>query len=180
MIKKAQLLHVWLGCVRLKCRWNKIFVNVNFACRVKRTKINSEICWFKLCSSKLTITSLKRRANTFLWFPQYVWFSKRGGRIWADALQHARKSKPSKWPRIVIWQRPLNLRTEFFSSYHWCWKLRNYWETRNIAIVRTSEFYSRKSIWYLAKYLVFARQQKVQRVAENKNNVLYLPRLVKV
>jgi len=39
MIKKAQLPDFRSGCARFKRRWNKTFANVNFACRVKRTKI---------------------------------------------------------------------------------------------------------------------------------------------
>jgi len=56
---------------------------------------------------------------------------------------------------MVIWQRPLIMRTEFFSSYHWCWKERNYCETRNIVIVYAQRgFHSGKKHVYLAKYFV--------------------------
>jgi len=42
------------------------------------------------------------------------------------------------------------------------------------------QFYNRKNIWYLAKHLVFVQQQNGERVAENKNNVLSVLRLMKV
>jgi len=64
-----------------------------------------------------------------------------------------------------------------FSSDRLCSKPQNYFETRNIEVICTTRFYSKMN-FNLAKYLVFAQQQNVERVAENKNDVFAVPRFV--
>jgi len=75
--------------------------------RVELKERKCDICWFKLCSSKLTITSLTRSdlstISTKTLFCSYSrTFGFQNGAVgdWADALQHARKPKPSSNPDV--------------------------------------------------------------------------------
>jgi len=70
--------------------------------RVESKERKCEIPWFKLCSSKLTITSLTRsdlsvisKGTLFCSSPRTLGFQNGAVGDWADALQHARKLKPS-------------------------------------------------------------------------------------
>jgi len=72
----------------------------------------------------------------------------------------------------VTWNCDLATSTDyasFFSSYHWCWKLKNCCEAINAAIVRTTRVLQQKKFWCLAKqpYLIFAEQQNFEWIAEN-------------
>ena len=111
--------------------------------RVELKERKCEIRWFKLCSSKLTVTSLTWSDLSFISkgtlsssSPRTFGFQNGTVGDWTDALWHARKPKPSS-------DRELYLATStdyanIFSSYHWCWNRKKYCEAINIAIVRTT------------------------------------------
>jgi len=70
--------------------------------RVESKERKCEIRWFKLCSSKLTITSLTRsdlcvisKGTLFCSSPRTFGFQNRAVGDWTDALSYARKPKPS-------------------------------------------------------------------------------------
>jgi len=73
--------------------------------RVELKERKCEICWFKLCSSKLTITSLTRSDLSAI-STRTLYCSSPGGfqngavGDWAGALWHARKPKPSSDPEL--------------------------------------------------------------------------------
>jgi len=96
-----------------------------------------------LCSSKLMITSLTRSALSVISerrhscsFPSAFTFLK--GAVGERTSCSMLGNLNLKWPGLVVWQRLQIMRTEFFRGHHWCWKLRNYCETRNRAIVSTT------------------------------------------
>jgi len=43
---------------------------------------------------------------------------------------------------------------KIFSSYHWCWKLKNYCEAINTAIVRTTRILEKKKFLVFGKYIL--------------------------
>jgi len=70
--------------------------------RVELKERKCDICWSKLCSSKLTITNLTRSdlsaiatRTLYCSSPRTFAFQSRAVGDWAGALKHARKPKPS-------------------------------------------------------------------------------------
>jgi len=70
--------------------------------RVELKERKCDICWFKLCSSKLAITSLTRSdlsaiSTRTLYCSSPRTFGFQNGEVgdWAGVLKHARKPKPS-------------------------------------------------------------------------------------
>jgi len=80
----------------------KLSPTLTLRVELKGRKLNSEICWFKLCSSKLMITSLTRsdlyvisKRTLSCSFPRTFGFQNGAVGDWADALWQAWKPKPS-------------------------------------------------------------------------------------
>jgi len=118
--------------------------------RVELKERKYEISWFKLCSNKLAITSLTRSdlsviSNAFRTFGFQI------GAVgnWADALQHARKRQPSSDGNCDL--ATCTDYANFFSSYNWCWKLKNYCEALIHSVCTYNTFYNRKSFYCLTK-----------------------------
>ena len=114
--KKGQLPNVWWGYVRFKRRWKKLSSMLILRVELKEQKC--EIRWFKLCSRKLTVTSLTWSDLFFISngtlscsSPRTFDFQNRVVGDLVDALQHARKPKPSSDLGFVIWRRPQITRT---------------------------------------------------------------------
>ena len=125
----------------------KIFVNEPkfssvLTLRVEVKERKCEIHWFNLCSSKLTITSLTRsdlsvisKGTLSCSSPRRLVFKP--GR---SEIERTRCSMLGNLNPQVTGNCDLATSTDcanFFSSYHWCWKLKKYCEA-NIAIVRTT------------------------------------------
>jgi len=60
MIKNSNYLTFGTAVSGLNIDQTKLSSKLALHVKLKERKLNSEICWFKLCSSKLTITSFTR------------------------------------------------------------------------------------------------------------------------
>jgi len=112
--------------------------------RVELKERKCDICWFKLCSSTLTITSLTR-SDLFTISTRTLCCSSRrtfGFQNGAVEIEQTRCSMLENLNPQVTGNCDLVTSTDyanFFSSYHWCWKLKNYCEAINITIAGTTQ-----------------------------------------
>jgi len=107
--------------------------------RVELKERKCEIRWYKLCSSKLMITSFTRSDLSVIskWtlscsFPRTFGFQN-GRRLSGRAVAYS-ETETLRWSGKCGLATSTDYRN-FFRSYHWCWKLKNYCEALNIAIV---------------------------------------------
>ena len=152
--------------------------------RIELKERKCEICLFKLCSSKLTITSLTRIDLSFiskralsLSFPrsQNVWFSKRGGRSLSGCMLGNLNPQMTGNCDLGTSTDYVN----FFSSYHWCWKLKNYCEAINNDCMYNASFTVEKAfgVWQSSLIWLLLNSGALN---EKQNNALSARRLVKV
>ena len=130
------------------------------ALREELKERNCEICWFKLCSSKFTITSLTRSdlsaiSKGALSCSSTRTFSLQNGAVgdWADALQHARKPKSSSDRELRFGN--VHRLCELFQQLSLMLKTKNYCEAINIAIVCTTRVLQQKKLLVFGKVALF-------------------------
>ena len=130
---------------------NKPKLSSMLTLRVELKERKCEIPWFKLCSSKLTITSLTRSdlsaiSKWALSCSSARTFGFQNGEVgdWADALWHAWKPKPSS--DRELWFGNVHRLCELFQQLSLMLKTKNC-EALNMYAQR--EFYSTKSfgVW---------------------------------
>jgi len=137
--EKAQLPEIWQGYVRFKRKWTKILSVLTLPVELKEQKC--AIGWFKLCSSKLTIISSTWSDLSFISkgtlscsSPERLVFTT--GRKEIERTRCGMLGNPNLQVTENCDSATSTDYASFYSSYHWCWKLKNYCETINIAIVR--------------------------------------------
>jgi len=131
------------------------FRQVILRVELKQRKLNSEICWFKLCSSKLTITSLTRsdlsvisKRTLSCSFPRSFGFQNG-----VEEIERTRCNMPGNLNPQVTRNCDLATSTDygkFFSSYHWCWKLKKIlWSNKHSDCTHNARFTVEKAfgVW---------------------------------
>ena len=125
--------------------------------RVELKERKCDICWFKLCSSKLTITSLTRSdlsdiSTRTLYCSSPRTFGFQNGAVghWAGTLQHAWKPKPSS--DRELWFGNVHRLCELFQQLSLIWKTKKLlWSNKHNDCTYNGEFYRKKCFWCLAK-----------------------------